>query len=59
MELYFDTRVVPDGILVQSSGSDQISLLVTRIDDLTAVQANRDGAKASNEPQYFCEGIAA
>ncbi|BBP04401.1 hypothetical protein TPL01_21200 [Sulfuriferula plumbiphila] len=36
-------NVVPEGILVQSSGSDRISLLVTRIDDLTAVEANRDG----------------
>ncbi len=36
-------NVVPEGILVQSSGSDQISLLVTRIDDLTALEANRDG----------------
>ena len=35
--------VVPEGILVQNSGSGQISLLVTRIDDLTAVEANRDG----------------
>lgn len=36
-------NVVPEGILVQSSANNQISLLVTRIDDLTAVEANRDG----------------
>lgn len=40
LELYFDTRVVPEGILVQSSGSDQISLMVTRIDSRGVEAAN-------------------
>ena len=35
--------VVPEGIILETS-SGQTSLLVTRIDDLTAVEANRDGA---------------
>lgn len=36
--------VVPEGILVQRSEDGRLSLLVTRIDDKTAVEANRDGA---------------
>ncbi|WP_302174619.1 cadherin-like domain-containing protein [uncultured Hydrogenophaga sp.] len=35
--------VVPEGILVQTSEAGELSLVVTRIDDLTPVQANRDG----------------
>ncbi|NWG32745.1 MAG: hypothetical protein HXY29_14820, partial [Rhodocyclaceae bacterium] len=35
--------VVPEGILVQRSEDGRLSLLVTRIDDRTAVEANRDG----------------
>ncbi len=35
--------VVPEGILVQRSEDGRLSLLVTRIDDKTAVEANRDG----------------
>lgn len=35
--------VVPEGILVQASENGHLSLLVTRIDDKTAVEANRDG----------------
>lgn len=35
--------IVPEGILVQNSADNKISLLVTRIDDLTLLEANRDG----------------
>lgn len=35
--------VVPEGILVEQSADGSLSLLVTRVDDLTAVEANRDG----------------
>lgn len=35
-------NIVPEGILIDSS-SDGLSLLVTRIDDMTAVQPNQDG----------------
>lgn len=35
--------VVPQGILVQGSSDGKLSLLVTRINDKTAVEANRDG----------------
>jgi len=35
--------VVPGGILVQASENGHLSLLVTRVDDKTAVEANRDG----------------
>ncbi|HMV04935.1 MAG TPA: cadherin-like domain-containing protein [Accumulibacter sp.] len=35
--------VVPEGILVQASEDGHLSLLVTRVDDNTAVEANRDG----------------
>ena len=35
--------VVPEGILVQTSENGHLSLLVTRVDDKTAVEANRDG----------------
>lgn len=49
-------NVVPEGILVQSSGSDQISLLVTRIDDLTAVEANRDGVTSFEDVETIISG---
>ncbi|MHB1352658.1 MAG: hypothetical protein ACYC5S_01110 [Thiobacillus sp.] len=51
--------IVPEGILVQESSEGRLSLLVTRIDDKTAVEANRDGVKAANEPMDYCERIAA
>ncbi len=35
--------VVPEGIIIENSGDNQLSLLVTRIDDKTAVEPNRDG----------------
>lgn len=35
-------NVIPEGMLVENTGG-QISLLVTRVDDRTQVQANRDG----------------
>ncbi len=33
--------------------------LVTRIDDRTVIEANRDGLEAVNESMYFCERMAA
>jgi hypothetical protein len=38
---------------------DYTSLLVTRIDDRTVIEANRDGIEAVNESMYFYERIAA
>jgi hypothetical protein len=52
------THVVPEGIVVETTGG-HISLLVTRIDDRTVIDANRDGMEAANEHLYFCERIAA
>ncbi|MDD5242093.1 MAG: hypothetical protein PHG47_10320 [Sulfuricella sp.] len=52
-------NVIPEGILVQNSADGNLSLLVTRIDDETAVEGNRDGVEAANESMYFCERIAA
>ena len=49
-------NVVPEGILVQSSASDQISLLVTRIDDKTAVEANRDGVTSFEDVETIISG---
>lgn len=49
-------NIVPEGILVQSSGSDQISLLVTRIDDLTALEANRDGVTSFEDVETIISG---
>jgi len=49
-------NVVPEGILVQNSGSDQVSLLVTRIDDLTAVEANRDGVTSFEDVETIIGG---
>lgn len=49
-------NVVPEGILVQSSANNQISLLVTRIDDLTAVEANRDGITSYEDVETIISG---
>ncbi|MHB1353503.1 MAG: Ig-like domain-containing protein [Thiobacillus sp.] len=45
--------VVPEGILVQQSGDGRLSLLVTRIDDKTAVEANRDGVKGYEDVEII------
>jgi len=50
--------IVPQGILLQSSAG-QTSLLVTRVDDLTVIEANSGGVEAVNEHLYFCEKMAA
>ncbi|MHB0985582.1 MAG: hypothetical protein ACYC05_08335, partial [Sulfuricella sp.] len=52
------THVVPEGIIVQTS-QGQTSLLVTRIDDQTVIEANWDGVEAVNESMHFYERIAA
>jgi len=35
--------VVPEGIIVQASADGHLSLIVTRVDDKTVLEANRDG----------------
>jgi Ca2+-binding RTX toxin-like protein len=52
------TRVnlVPEGILVQSSANSTLSLLVTRIDDLTALEANRDGVTSYEDVETIISG---
>jgi len=48
-------NVVPEGIIVETSGGN-ISLLVTRIDDLTQVQANRDGVSGYEDIELIISG---
>lgn len=48
-------NVVPEGILIDSS-SDGLSLLVTRIDDMTAVQANQDGISGYEDVEMIVSG---
>lgn len=48
-------NVVPEGILIDSS-SDGLSLLVTRIDDMTAVQANQDGISGYEDIEMIVSG---
>ncbi|MBD3810941.1 MAG: cadherin-like domain-containing protein, partial [Betaproteobacteria bacterium] len=50
-------NVVPEGILLQNSGDGQISLLVTRVDDLSAVvEANRDGVTGYEDTETIISG---
>ncbi|MBN8779576.1 Ig-like domain-containing protein [Thiobacillus sp.] len=50
-------NVVPDGILLQNSGDGQISLLVTRVEDLSAVvEANRDGVTGYEDTETIISG---
>jgi Ca2+-binding RTX toxin-like protein len=48
--------VVPEGILVQASADGHLSLLVTRIDDKTAVEANRDGVSGYEDVELIVSG---
>lgn len=48
--------VVPEGILVQASENGRLSLLVTRIDDKTAVEANRDGVTGYEDVEIIVSG---
>jgi hypothetical protein len=48
--------VVPEGILVQASADGRLSLLVTRIDDRTAVEANRDGITGYEDVELIVSG---
>jgi Ca2+-binding RTX toxin-like protein len=48
--------VVPEGILVQASENGHLSLLVTRIDDKTAVEANRDGVTGYEDVEIIVSG---
>lgn len=45
--------VVPEGILVQASESGHLSLLVTRIDDHSAVEARRDGVTGYEDTEII------
>lgn len=50
-------NVVPEGILLQNSGDGQISLLVTRVEDLSAVvEANRDGVTGYEDTETIISG---
>lgn len=48
-------NIVPEGILIDSS-SDGLSLLVTRIDDMTAVHANQDGISGYEDIEMIVSG---
>ncbi|MDA8254092.1 MAG: hypothetical protein M0Z99_00375 [Betaproteobacteria bacterium] len=48
--------VVPEGILVQASENGHLSLLVTRIDDKTQVEANRDGVTGYEDVEIIVSG---
>jgi hypothetical protein len=48
--------VVPEGILVQASADGRLSLLVTRIDDKTAVEASRDGITGYEDVELIVSG---
>ena len=48
--------VVPEGILVQASADGHLSLLVTRVDDRTALQANRDGITGFEDIEAIVSG---
>lgn len=45
------THAIPEGIVVETTNG-HTSLLVTRIDDRTVIEANRDGISAENDAQY-------
>lgn len=49
-------NVVPEGILIQNSNGGNLSLLVTRIDDKTAVEANRDGITSYEDVETIVSG---
>ena len=48
--------VMPQGILVQSSSDGKLSLLVSRINDKTAVEANRDGVDSLEDTETIING---
>lgn len=48
--------VIDEGILVQTSENGRLSLLVTRIDDKTAVEANRDGVAGFEDIEIIIDG---
>lgn len=48
--------VVPQGILVQSSSDGKLSLLVSRINDKTAVEANRDRVDSIEDTETIING---
>ncbi len=46
-------NVIPQGILIEASEDKKLSLLVTRIDDKTAVEANRDGVSGIEDVELL------
>ncbi|WP_161993351.1 Ig-like domain-containing protein, partial [Lacisediminimonas profundi] len=48
--------VVNEGILIQASENGHLSLLVTRIDDKTAVEPNRDGVTGIEDVEIIVNG---
>jgi len=49
------THVIPEGIVVETSNG-QVSLLATRIDDRTAIEANRDGITGFEDTETIVSG---
>ncbi len=49
-------NVVPQGVLIESSEDSKLSLLVTRIDDKTAVEPGRDGAGGIEDVEILVNG---
>ena len=52
---YSVTHIVPEGIIVETS-SGHTSLLVTRIDDRTVIEANRDGFTGYEDTEAIVSG---
>lgn len=49
-------QAVPQGILIEASEDRRLSLLVTRIDDKTAVEAGRDGVSGIEDVELLIDG---
>lgn len=50
-------NVVPQGVLIQASDDQQLSLLVTRIDDKTAVEPGRDGVAGIEDVEILIQSV--
>ncbi len=48
-------NIVPQGVLIQASDDQQLSLLVTRIDDKTAVEPGRDGVAGIEDVEILIQ----
>lgn len=49
------THLIPQGILIEASDERRLSLLVSRIDDLTAVEPGRDGVQGIEDVELLID----